>query len=120
MAYLSINGTAYIVRVGKGRGQRLQVENRRRAIDASLLVDPIATKKEVQVEIAGLVSARRYFTVTEADALIATLVAGSVTVAGEIGSFTGRARDVSWTDEQDSRVYPPAPYRLISTTIEEV
>ena len=120
MAYLTINGTAYLIREGQSQGRRLQIENRRRAIDASLLVDSVATKREASVELAGLVSAGRNFTIAEADALIATLAAGSVTVGGDMGAFTARARDIGWADAQDWRTGAPVIYRIVSVTLEEV
>lgn len=120
MSYLTIAGTAYLVRVGQGQGKRLQIENRRRAIDASLLVDPIADKREVPVEITGQESAGRFFTPAEADTLITTLLAGNVAVAGDAGTFTARARDIGWVDGQ---AYPggvPTLYRWVSATLEQV
>jgi len=123
MSYLSINGTEYMIREEDGRGRLLQIENRRRAIDASLLVDSIATKREVQTQIVGLASAGRFFTPAEADSLMAALAAGTVTITGDVGSFTARARDIGWTDGQhypDGPFSPPTAYRWVSVTLEGV
>ena len=120
MAYLTLGGTAYLIREGQSKGRRLHIENRRRAIDASLLVDRVDEKDELQVEIAGLVSPGRNFTIAEANALIATLEAGSVTVGGDVGSFTARAKDIGYADVTDWRTGSPVTYRLVSVTLEEV
>lgn len=123
MSYFTIAGTAYLIREDQSRGDRIQFEHRRRAIDGSLLVDPVANKKSVQVEITGLEAENRFFTIAEADTLIATLLAGSVAVAGDLGTFTARARDIGWVDGQH---YPGGPhstptlYRLVTATLEEV
>lgn len=119
--YLTINGTDYLVREGEARGRWLQIENRRRAVDGSLLVDPIADKRHAEVEFTGLVSAGRFFTPTEADALMATLLAGTVTVGGTLASqFTASASDVGWLDVQDHETSPPTIYRHVTCTLEEV
>ncbi len=120
MAYVTIAGIAYLVREGDSRGRVLQIENRRRAIDGGLLVDSIATKREVTLQLAGLVSAGRNFTIAEANALIAVLTGGSVAVAGDIGSFTARARDIGYLDEQDWRSGSPVAFRIVTATLEEV
>lgn len=120
MAFLTINGTAYLVRVGEARGRVLLVEQRRRAIDASLLVDRVAEKFEGQVELTGTEASGRFFTPSEADSVIATLVAGNVTVGGDFGSFTARAKDVGYIDAQSYQTNPPTLFRWITCTLEEV
>jgi hypothetical protein len=122
MAYVTVNGVAYLVEEDSGRGRVLQVEQRRRAIDGSLLVDSIATKLEVPLEFTGLVSAGRFFTVLEATVLMGTLLAGNVTIGGDVGNFTARATDVGWRDMQHRPIDhgPPVLYRWVSCTLEEV
>lgn len=120
MAFLTIGGTEYLVRVGQARGRDILIENRRRAVDGSLLVDLIASKEEVSVEITGLASAGRFFTIAEANALRTTLKAGAVTVGGDMASITARARDIGYVDEQDYRTDPPTVFRWLSCTLEQV
>ena len=121
MAYLTIGSTNYLVRLGQGRGRVTQIEGRRRAIDGTLLVDAIATKREVTVEITGAVSSGRFFTPGEANSLITTLMAGNVSVSGDVGTFTARARDVGWVDGQSGDGNgAPVVYRWVTATLEEV
>lgn len=120
MSFVTINSTKYLVRVGQESGQPLVVENRRRAIDASLLVDSIAVKQRITIEFSGLASAKRFFTFSEANALVDTLLAGNVTVGGDVGSFTARATNVSLSSGQDWSTGSPVPYRWVSATLEEV
>jgi hypothetical protein len=118
--YLTINGTEYLVRVGDGRGRVAQVENRRRALDGSLLVDTIADKREIPIQITGASAAGRFFTPSEADALIATLMAGNVTIGGDAAGMTARARDIGWEDGSDWTGGSPVTFRWVSATLEEV
>lgn len=121
MAYLTINGTAYLVREGQVRGRWLQFENRRRAIDASLLVDSVADKLRLEVEVTGLASAGRFFTPAEANALMTTLRAGDVMIGGDASDqFTARASDIGWVDVQDHKASPPTLHRHVSFTLEQV
>ena len=49
-----------------------------------------------------------------------TLLSGNVSVAGDVGTFTARARDVGWVDAQDYKTSPPTLYRWVSATLEAV
>lgn len=120
MSYLTIGSTSYLVRVGNGKGRVHQIENRRRAIDGGLLVDSIATKRELQIEITGTAVSGRFFTPAEASALITALKAGALSISGTAGSFTARARDIGWVDGQDWSGGAPMAYRWVSATLEEV
>jgi hypothetical protein len=124
MAYATIGGVAYLVREGEGRGNLTLIEYRRRAVDGSLLVDRIAEKHEVTLEIGGTEASGRFFTPVEADAFLATLAGGNVTLGGDTAagsSWTVRARDLGWTDISDrSDPASPAVYRTVTATFEEV
>lgn len=124
MSYATINGTAYLVREGEGRGSLTLIEYRRRAVDGSLLVDRIDEKREITLEIAGAASSGRFFTPAEAESLLATLAAGNVTLAGDVAggaSRTVRARDLGWTDGSDRSVLgSPTVFRWVTATFEEV
>jgi hypothetical protein len=124
MSYATIGGTAYLVREGEGRGSLTLIEYRRRAVDGSLLVDRIAEKQEITLEIAGTAASGRFFTPAEANALLATLAAGNVTLSGDAAggaSYTVRARDLGWTDGSDrSDSASPTVFRWVTATFEEV
>ena len=120
MPYITIESAEYMVRVGQGRGRTIQAEVRRRAIDGSLLVDPIASKREVTVEITGDADTGTFFTPEEADYLIDVLTSGPVSVSGDVGTFTAIARDVAWLDGQDHTGGQPTVYRWVTCTLEEV
>lgn len=120
MAYLTINGVDYLVRQGSVRGRWDLIENRRRAIDGSLLVDLIAEKRRVDLEITGRVADGRFFTIAQADTLMALLRGANVSVSGDSGTFTARASGIGWVDVQDFRTSPPLVYRHVSCTLEAV
>lgn len=113
MAFLTIEGTTY--RARSSTGGRIQIENRFRAMDGSLVRGIYDTKKVASVEIIGP-AAGGLFTIAEADTLMALLSDGNVTVAGDIGSFEAAARDIGYTD----LVAAGAARRTVSATLEEV
>lgn len=114
MPYLTIAGTTYGARVNAGAGRRIQVENRFRALDGSLVVDRIASKEEKTVTILDNNGTR--LTITTAETLIDTLTAGNVTVGGDIMSGTCAAKDISTEDTWVSG----AAVRSVTVTFEEV
>lgn len=115
MAYLTIAGTTYRVRTDGSRGKLNIIENRERAIDGSLLVDRIAEKMELQVEILrGSTGAA--LSIAQANTLIGVLKAGNVAVSGDVGSFTARAKDIGYRDIRTG----PGVIRQVSVTLEEV
>lgn len=121
MAYLNVNGVEYLVREGDARQMIRLIENRRRAVNADLLVDVIAVKREATVEFAGLASAGALFSPAQADALAAELIAGPVTITGDFGAFVARARDIGYVDIAERSV-PSAPsfFRFVTATFDEV
>lgn len=124
MPYLLIDDEEYLVAVAEGRGRRVAIEQRRRALDGSLLVETIATKLELPVTISGPAAAGRLFTVAEAEALMDTLSGGFVSVSGDlVGGVerTMRAKDVGWVDVDDpSDPDAPTVARVVSATLEEL
>lgn len=115
MSYLTIGGTQYRVRIDGSSGRRIQIENRFRAMDGSLVVSRLATKKEVTVEIIGP-AAGGGLSISAADSLMATLTGGNVSVAGDVGSLTAAARDVGYRDVKASG----GTFRFVTATLEQV
>lgn len=121
MPYLSIAGTEYLVEEGNARMNYVLVENRERMIDGSLAVDRITTKKELSVDISGLAASGTLLTPAEGLTLISTLLAGDVAITGDLGAFTGRARDIGYVDISDRAIWAsPVVYRIVSATFDEV
>lgn len=115
MAYLTIAGTAYRVRADGSSGRRIQIEQRTRAWDGSLIRSVRTVKKEATVEIIGP-AAGGLFTIAQADTLMGILTAGNVAIAGDIGTFTAAARDIGYRD----LVAVGLKARLVTATFEQV
>lgn len=125
MAHITINGTTYRTLATSGQSRGIVGQQRRRAINFNLLVDDVAggsaavsEKQEDTLDFIGTVSGSStvLFTITTAKAFRALLLSGSVTVAGDVGSYTARARDVR---ERDVPV-GAGIWRVVSATLEEV
>jgi hypothetical protein len=115
MPHLTIAGATYRVRIDGSTGRRILIENRFRALDGTLVVDRLTSKKEVTVEITGP-SAGGVLSISAANTLIDALAAGNVSVAGDIGTFTAVARDIGHRDI----VSAGGKARFVTVTLEQV
>lgn len=115
MAYLTIAATAYRVRIEGSSGRRIVFEKRFRAMDVSLVRSVQGSKKEITVEVLGL-SSGSVFSIAAAETFIGVLVAGNVSVAGDIGTFTAAPRDIGFRD----LVAGGSTRRFVTVTLEQV
>jgi hypothetical protein len=121
MPYLSVNGTTYRTAYRTGEARRITIQQRRRALDGSLLVDDVVggdadepEKEENTVEFLGTSST--LFTIDTAKAFALVLTGGNVSVTGNVGTYTARAKDVKEKDV----TYSAGVFRVVSAVLEEV
>jgi hypothetical protein len=115
MAYLTIAGSNYRARVDTTNGRRIQIEDRFRALNGSLIVSRTTQKKEATVEIIGP-AAGGVLSIAAADTLMTALATGNVAITGDIGSFTAAARDIGFRDIASAS----GKARFVTATLEEV